>query len=64
MGYSQGRSSSGNDGNPVGNDLPWRKTGDSGIVCGAAADIQVMHQGDGLLGGRAQERRVVVTRGV
>ena len=39
VGYSQGGSNVGSDGDPVNNDLHGNNTGDGGTVCGAAANI-------------------------
>ena len=48
MGYSQGGISLGSGGNPVGNDLHQKTSGDGGTVCGTEANIRGMHKGDGI----------------
>ena len=55
VGYNEGGGSEGSGRNPVVNNLHHTKTGDSGTVCGAAANIWGIHKGYGLWGGRVQE---------
>ena len=61
--YYSGIVSTGSGGNTFGYNLHWDKTGDVGTVCEAATNIQGMHKGYGLGGGRIKERRIVVPRG-
>ena len=60
VGHSQGISSAGRYGNPVGYYLHRKKTGD-GVTLGG--DFRDVRKGGGLLGERLQEGRIVVSRG-
>ena len=48
VGDSQGESSVGSGGNPVENELHWKKTGGGGIVGGALANFRGMHKEYGI----------------
>ena len=72
MGIKEGRQdrvdslgviSTGSGGNSVSNDLHQNNTGQVATVSGAVTNLQGVHKGDGLQGGRAQERLVVESRG-